>query len=163
MQPWHRSAFGPLIALEAGGIMSAITVVLDTNVLISALAYPDSVPGRIFGAWRLGSIDLILSTHILEELRRVLPRLHHRHGLGALEIDELVDSLALQVDVLEPAVSELEEVRDPQDRPVLGTLIKARESCPDALLVTGDKDLLVLAGRYPICTPTAFWTAHGGL
>jgi len=30
-------------------------------------------------------------------------------------------------------------------------------------LVTGDKDLLALAERFPIVTPAGFWAAHGGL
>ena len=30
-------------------------------------------------------------------------------------------------------------------------------------LITPDKDLLVLASRYPIVTPATFWTAHAGL
>jgi len=29
-------------------------------------------------------------------------------------------------------------------------------------LVTGDKDLLALADRYPIVTPSEFWARHGG-
>jgi len=29
-------------------------------------------------------------------------------------------------------------------------------------LITGDKDLLALAGRYPIVTPARFSAAHGG-
>jgi uncharacterized protein len=28
-------------------------------------------------------------------------------------------------------------------------------------LITGDKDLLVLAEKYPILTPAAFWERHG--
>jgi len=28
-------------------------------------------------------------------------------------------------------------------------------------LITGDKDLLALADRYPIVTPAAFWARHG--
>ena len=40
-------------------------------------------------AWRLGSIEVVLSDFIMEELRRVLPRLSHRHGLTSVEIDAL--------------------------------------------------------------------------
>ncbi|AJG21111.1 hypothetical protein RR42_m3751 [Cupriavidus basilensis] len=29
-------------------------------------------------------------------------------------------------------------------------------------LITGDKDLLALAQRYPIVTPATFWARHGG-
>jgi prevent-host-death family protein len=53
-------------------------VVLDTNVLVSGLAYPGSVPGRIVAAWRQGALDVVLSRHLLDELARVLPRLNHR-------------------------------------------------------------------------------------
>lgn len=38
--------------------MSGMRVVLDTNVLVSGLAYPGSVPGRIVGAWRQGGLDV---------------------------------------------------------------------------------------------------------
>jgi len=72
--------------------MATLRVVLDTNVLLSGLAYPSSVPGRILAAWRHGSVDVLLSVYILEELRRVLPRLANRHGLSAAEIDDLVDA-----------------------------------------------------------------------
>ena len=55
--------------------MASLRVVLDTNVLVSALAYPGSIPGRILNAWREGEIDLVLSRYILDEMVRVLPRL----------------------------------------------------------------------------------------
>jgi predicted nucleic acid-binding protein len=71
--------------------MATLRVVLDTNVLLSDLAYPSSVPGKILAAWRHGSLDVLLSVYILEELRRVLPRLANRHGLSATKIDDLVD------------------------------------------------------------------------
>jgi uncharacterized protein len=52
-----------------------LRVVLDTNVLLSGIAFPASIPGKIMSAWRLGSIEVVLSDFIIEELRRVLPRL----------------------------------------------------------------------------------------
>ena len=36
--------------------MPGLRVVLDTNVLVSGLAYPGSVPGRIVTAWRQGGL-----------------------------------------------------------------------------------------------------------
>ena len=89
-----------------------LRVVLDTNVLLSGLAYPTSPPGRILGAWRSGSIEVVLSTFILEELRRVLPRLRHRHGLSETEIDDLVDIQSIQAEVIEPAEVEVSQLRD---------------------------------------------------
>lgn len=143
--------------------MPTLRVVLDTNVLVSGIAYPASVPGRILTAWRHGSVEVLLSSFILEELRRVLPRLAHRHGLGSREIDDLVDILAIQAEVVEPGADIDPELRDFDDQPVLQTLLAALAAARADYLITGDKDLLVLAARYPVVTPAQFWAAHGGL
>lgn len=143
--------------------MATLRVVLDTNVLISGIAYPGSVPGKILTAWRHGSVEVLLSTYILDELRRVLPRLASRHGLSAFEIDDLVDALSIQAEVIEPQAGTEPELRDAADQPVLGTLLAALSSAGANYLITGDKDLLVLSDRFPIITPAAFWMAHAGL
>lgn len=143
--------------------MPTLRTVLDTNVLLSGIAYPGSVPGKIMAAWRHGSIEVVLSTYILEELRRVLPRLANRHGLTGREIDDLVDILSIQAEVIEPSTSASPKLRDLNDMPVLGTLLAADGTFRADYLITGDKDLLVVAGQYPIVTPAQFWAAHGGL
>ena len=66
-------------------------------------------------AWRHGSIDVLLSPYILDELRRVLPRLAHRHGLTLEEIDDLVDVLSIQAEVIEPLPIEEPNLRDVND------------------------------------------------
>lgn len=142
--------------------MALLRVILDTNVLISGIAYPASVPGKIISAWRHGSVDVSLSAYILAELRRVLPRLAHRHGLNELEMDDLVDLLAMQAELVEPASFTGADLRDPDDQPVLGTLLAAIETSGAAYLITGDKDLLAVADRYPILTPAEFWARHTG-
>lgn len=136
---------------------SGLRVVLDTNVLVSGLAYPGSVPGRIVAAWREGGLDVVLSRYILDEMVRVLPRLP-RVSLSVAEIRDLADSFMFLADVIEPAGVQDEEPRDPDDQPVLLTLLAGRAS----YLITGDKDLLALAGRHPIVTPAQFWARHGG-
>lgn len=143
--------------------MATLRVVLDTHVLLSGIAYPASVPGRILAAWRHGSVEVFLSDYILSELRRVLPRLAHRHGLSASEIDDLVDALSIQAEVIEPTRGSTPDLRDPKDEDVLGTLIAALETCAADYLITGDKDLLALAIRHPILTPADFWARHAGL
>ncbi|MCK0505764.1 putative toxin-antitoxin system toxin component, PIN family [Aromatoleum anaerobium] len=140
-----------------------LRVVLDTNVLLSGIAYPGSVPGKIMAAWRHGSVDVVLSSFILDELRRVLPRLANRHGLSATEIDDLVDILSILAVVIDPLPAAEAELRDIDDLPVLGTLLAARQNEGADYLVTGDKDLLVLADRFPIVTPAEFWKRHGSL
>ena len=77
--------------------MAGLRVVLDTNVLLSGIAYPASVPGKIVGAWRYhGALEVVLSPYILDELARVMPKLKHRHGLSAAAIRDLIDILAIQ-------------------------------------------------------------------
>ena len=41
--------------------MATLRVVLDTNVLLSGIAYPTIIPGKIMAAWRHGSVEVILS------------------------------------------------------------------------------------------------------
>ena len=54
------------------------------------------------------------------------------------------------------------ELRDINDQPVLGTLLAALRSSAADYRISGDKDLLTLAERYPIVTPAKFWATHGG-
>jgi putative PIN family toxin of toxin-antitoxin system len=136
--------------------MAAVRVVLDTNVLVSGLAYPESVPGRILSAWRQGGLEVVLSRYILDEMVRVLPRLP-RIVMSSSEIRDLADSFMFMADVVDPVPEREEDLRDEADQPVLGTLRAAKAD----YLITGDKDLLALAGRYPIVTPAAFWERHG--
>jgi putative PIN family toxin of toxin-antitoxin system len=131
--------------------------VLDTNVLVSGLAYPDSVPGKIVSAWRLGSLNVVLSHHILDEMVRILPRLSNVK-LSSAEIRDLADSFIFLADVIEPGNELDPNLRDPGDQPVLATLKAAQAR----YLITGDKDLLALANRYPIVSPAEFWARHGG-
>ncbi len=143
--------------------MASIQVVLDTNVIISGMAYTASVPGKIMRAWRSGAIEVYLSDYILDEVRRVLPRLRHRHQMSDGEIDDLVDILALLAEVIEPVDLPTDAVRDLNDTPVLGTLVAGLQTeCVD-YLITGDKGLLALGSHYPIITPAEFWSRHGGL
>jgi len=137
--------------------LPSLRVVLDTNVLVSGLAYPDGVPGRIVAVWRRGSLDVVLSLHLLDEVRRVLPRLNHRLKWRKADFADFVDLLAIQAELVEPQELPEGTARDATDVPVLGTLIAAGAD----YLVTGDGDLLALADRYPIVSPAEFWKKHG--
>lgn len=126
-------------------------------MLVSGLAHPNSVPGRIVGAWRQGSVEVVLSHYILDELSRVLPRLNHRLKWQATDFTDLVEILALEAELVEPQAMGKKLPRDVKDAPVLGTLLAAKAD----YLVTGDNDLLSLANRYAIISPADFWRRHG--
>jgi putative PIN family toxin of toxin-antitoxin system len=136
--------------------MSRLRVVLDTNVLVSGLAYPESVPGRILSAWKEGGLGVVLSRYILDEMVRVLPRLK-RIKLSASEIRDLSDSFMFIAEIVESGGEMDKALRDRADGPILQTLQLSQAD----YLITCDKDLLALAEWYPVVTPAAFWEQHG--
>lgn len=139
--------------------MPTLRVVLDTNVLVSGIAYPKGIPGRIVGAWRQGSLVVALSRHILVELGRALPRVNHRLNWTQQEIEDEVDALGILAVAVEPEKVVPGTVRDPGDLLVFGTLLASKAD----YLITGDGDLLALAQQYPaIISPADFWRKHGG-
>lgn len=136
--------------------MAGMRVVVDTNVLVSGVACPQSIPGRIVSLWRDGGLDVALSRYILDEVARVLPRLS-RAQMSAGEMRDLVDSLMFLADIVEPEETKPPGLRDAADDAVLGTFFAAKAK----YLITGEKDLLALADQYSIVTPSAFWARHG--
>jgi uncharacterized protein len=134
-----------------------LRVVLDANVVVSGLAYPASLPGFILNAWHHGNVDVVLSRYILDEIGRVLPRLKRIH-LRTSEIRDLTDSLMFMAEVVDP-----DSVRDPELRDRSDQLVPATFRAAQAqYLITGDKDLLALAHKYPILSPADFWSRHAG-
>jgi len=131
-----------------------VKVVLDTNVLLSGLMLPESVPGRIVRAWRAAQFELVLSEPMLDEVGRVLayPKIKKRLNWDQDTISRFLLLLRFKADVVEFGSATVEVARDPQGAPVLATLIAGGADH----LVTGDKDLLTLRDVYPIVTPAEF-------
>jgi len=103
-----------------------------------------------------GALCAVLSRYIVDETARVLPRFK-QFEMNTAEARDLVERLVFGSDLVEPAAGWDKDLRDANDQPVLGTLIASDA----AYLITGDKDLLALAGKYPIVTPAEFWQRHG--
>ncbi len=49
-------------------------VILDTNILISALLIESGIPGRIYQTWTDGAFTLILSDEQLREMKQTLTK-----------------------------------------------------------------------------------------
>ena len=141
--------------------MASLKVVLDTHVILSGIAYPASIPGKIVRAWWAGSIEVFLSRYILDELQHVMPKLHDRHGFNDQETEDFIEILSFHAEILEPTTAHDTELRDPADEKILGTFIRAKELFDADYLISGDKDLLALDSSYPIMTPADFWRRHG--
>jgi putative PIN family toxin of toxin-antitoxin system len=137
-------------------VSGKIRVVLDTNVLVSGFGYPASVPAKVLALALDRVVDLVLSQAILAELIRTIPRIKHLDST-AESLRVISERLVSISRMVEPVTVDDPDLQDVADRPVLGTLLASGAD----FLVTGDKDLLVLAGRYPIVTPAEFWARHG--
>ncbi len=129
-------------------------VVLDTNVLLSGLMFPDGTPGRIIAAWIEARFEVALSLDQLAEIGRVLeyPKIRRKLGWSDEQIELFIKQLYLRAEVVELGMTSVEILRDPSDAPILATLAATKAD----VLVTGDGDLLALRDRYPIETPADF-------
>lgn len=129
-------------------------VVLDTNDLISGLAYPNSIPGKIVTAWDLHTLRLSMSHFQLDEITRGLryPKIRNLLGWDDARIESFVRQLILRVEMVEIKEQAAQLPDDPNDAPILATLIASSAD----ILVTGDSDLLALQEHYPIETPAQF-------
>lgn len=115
-------------------------IVLDTNVLISALLHDRSLPFQLIALWRQGRIMLLTSGEQLDELRRVTRYPKIRARLNPAVAGRLVNELKQVATVLE-SLPEVSISPDPWDNYLLATV----EAGKADLLVTGDKaDLLHL-------------------
>ena len=131
-----------------------LRVVLDTNVILSGLMHRTSTPGRVLRAWRDGKYRLVLSEFLLREISMTLarPKLRRLVKWSDNDIKRFELELRAFSEVVEHVPLDFDLPRDPDDTPVLATLIASRAD----VLVTGDGDLLVLRDRYPIETPAEF-------
>ncbi len=115
-------------------------LVIDTNILISALLVGSSLPAHLIVLWREGRFDLLTSAEQLDELMRVTryPKIRERlaPALAGRLINEIRDLAVLLTKL--PVVT---ASPDPYDNYLLAM---AASGSAD-FLVTGDKrDLLAL-------------------
>ena len=125
-------------------------VFLDTNVLVAAFA----TRGLCADVTRVVLAEHVLITGevVLAELREVLNR---RIKLPAATIADIMALLRDQEVVPKPRTPSDIPVRDPDDRWILASATAGRAD----VLVTGDRDLLDIAGKapLPILDPRGFW------
>lgn len=129
-------------------------LVLDTNVLVSGLLYPGGPPSRLVKAWRAGAFDLVISDFVIDELTRIWAHLASRLNASPNDLADFIDTIGVRAELLRIDAAMLAQastagLRDPDDLPVLALLIGSGAD----YLVTADKDLLALAGAYPILSP----------
>lgn len=111
-----------------------IRVVLDTNVLISALLFKGGL-SRIVGLWQKGKIVPVISKETFGELRTVLE--YPKFSLSRAEIESLIEHEILPFfEVVSVSKHVKGACRDPGDDKFISCALSANADC----IVTGDKD-----------------------
>lgn len=127
-------------------------VVVDTNVLISRLLAPDSVPARaVTHAIRRG--QLLASDATLKEIAEVIGRSKFDRYLTLEERQQFISLLARIVEL--PAISHrFSDCKDPKDNKFLDLAVSGSAN----VIITGDRDLLILHPFHdiPILSPTDY-------
>ena len=112
-------------------------VVLDTNILVSALLWPGRAPSHVVSLARHHKIKNVTSFFILEEFRRVL---HQKFGFETHKVESAAGILLEHSEIIEPRHRVGSVCADPKDNPILECALSGKVRW----IVTGDKDLLAL-------------------
>lgn len=123
---------------------ASLRVVLDTNVVLSALVFGCGPAGRVRMAWQGGAVQPLASTATVQELLRVLA--YPKFRLSAPKQQELLADYLPHVDTVRipqppPTVP---ECRDAMDLPFMQLAVAGKAQ----VLVSGDLDLLAIAGAF---------------
>ena len=111
---------------------------IDTNILISAGLFPQSVPSAALIKALSPPYEAIICDYSVDEMLRVTKR---KFPDKRYELETFLARILLVVQIIKTPIFAEEaelEIRDIKDRPILRAAIKAGAD----LLITGDKDFL---------------------
>lgn len=120
-------------------------ILVDTNILISAVLFPNSNPAKALLKVS-EEHEMVLCEQNLTELREVIRRKAPEY---LPDVEVLLLELSYELIPVSYHVEKL--IRDPKDQPILNAAILANVD----LLITGDKDFLVLGLEQPLCITAA--------
>src|ERR1700704_3577623 len=131
-------------------------IVVDTNVLISALLNNHSLPRTIFNLQQSGRFRIVISEEIVSEYRRVLayPHIQARHRFTPQKIEKYL-SLLRNASVLVTPTEQVTVVKDdPDDNKFIACALAGNAE----YVVSGDPDLLAIKSYQGIriLTPAMF-------
>jgi hypothetical protein len=132
--------------------MGALKVVVDTNVLVSALLF-GGTPGKLIVLWQTGAIKPLASKEIFDEYLRVLT--YPKFGLSEEEIHFLLYQQILPYfDVIDIQPGPRIISKDPEDE----KFIKCALAGKATFIISGDQHLLALKSyqKIKILSPADF-------
>ena len=128
-------------------------ILVDTNILFSALLFPHSKPALAL-LYAVDHHEIVLCDRNIAELRDILRRKAPKYLPDA---EVLIAELPYE---LIPAVDHAEKlIRDAKDQPILNAAIVADVD----VILTGDKDFLSLRMEHPRCLTVAEFLEEEGM
>lgn len=126
-------------------------VILDTNVLISAIFF-SGPPSRILAAWMDERFELVVSEEILDEYRTVARRIGNKYR--TVEIESVLDRIVVHALLVLSAPIPHEACSDPDDLKFLACAVASGAE----IVVSGDRALLRASGfeGVEVLTPRQF-------
>ncbi|MBI5252916.1 MAG: putative toxin-antitoxin system toxin component, PIN family [Euryarchaeota archaeon] len=116
-------------------------IVLDTNVLVSAVILRNGKPFQLLKNGELGKVRIVLSRQIIEEFRKVLAE--PRIGFTKREINTTIQKISSFSQIVNPKIKLKVVKEDLDDNKILECAIAGGAK----YIVSGDKHILNL-GRY---------------
>lgn len=113
-------------------------IVIDTNVFVSAIVLPRSIPRQAVDK-ALDDGTLLFSEATMNELAKVLWRPKFDHYVGTEDLMLFLGRLGSTAEFV-PIVQLVRECRDPEDDKFLEVALNGRAD----LILTGDADLLAM-------------------
>lgn len=134
------------------GIRLVMLLILDTNILLSALLSPLGTPARLLAAWERKAFTLAACDALIAELRDVARRPFFKARLRTSAVELLAAGIR-DFSIYCRDLPAGPTAPDPKD----SYLLALAEASQADLLVTGDKDLLALKHHKStrIVTPAA--------
>ena len=131
---------------------SNLRVVLDTNVVVSAVLFPQSRLGEVVD-YAMSHSTIIVSAATLAELNDVLLRPHFERYLQESRRLEFLHNMEQDAELV-PITHSVTACRDPKDDKFLELAVSGNATH----IITGDNDLLDLHPfrNIPILTPAVF-------
>jgi putative PIN family toxin of toxin-antitoxin system len=126
-------------------------VVLDTNVLISAIFF-SGTPAAILEEWSEGRFEILASSSILTEYWRVVSRIVRRYP--SVDAYPVLEAVIRRCHLIEPVSIPSDACDDPDDLKFLACAVAGRAAC----IISGDRALLRASGfeGIEVLTPGVF-------
>ena len=136
----------PLPGLVRPSMNDAIRLVLDTNIIVSALVFQSSQIAWLRSAWRNDQIRSLISHDTKEELIRVFS--YPKFNLCDTEREDLLNDYLpfCEFITIPNQLPSVPQCRDHSDRKFLELALVGQASA----IVTGDNDLLALKKEFII-------------